>query len=154
MLASNRKISVRLDNSVLSMRFRSFICLCSLFPFSSYARKSIIGAVSTIRAALETTRFSIETHTSCTCPCEMRSSTSAKARKCSGEWGRAAWIQGMPVSDRKMLISATTNRSKCVALPLRNLKESHGICKDMKTDNSMLAYLLVNFSALYYHLQY
>jgi len=36
------------------------------------------------------------THTSCTWPCATRSSTSASARRCSGECGSAAYIHGRP----------------------------------------------------------
>lgn len=61
-------------------------------------------------------------YTSKTCPCDTRSSTSANARKCSGECGRAACIHGRPNKDRITFSKATMSKSKCVDVPFLSLK--------------------------------
>lgn len=62
------------------------------------------------------------TYISNTCPLSTLSSTSANALTCNGEWGRAACTHGRPNSERKLLTTATTNKSQWYALPFFNLK--------------------------------
>lgn len=53
-----------------------------------------------------------DTHVSYRCPPSTRCSTKASWRTCRVEWGKAACIQGSPITDIRMLMRPDSTRSQ------------------------------------------